>query len=61
MVGGFSESPMLRDAVERAFPNHSLIIPQEAGLAVLRGPTHVTRLDERDKDSRKSRPLFSCS
>jgi hypothetical protein len=37
MVGGFSESPMLRNAVERAFPNHSLIIPQEAGLAVLRG------------------------
>jgi hypothetical protein len=28
---------MLRNAVERAFPNHSLIIPQEAGLPVLRG------------------------
>ena len=27
----------LRNAVERAFPNHTLIIPQEAGLAVLRG------------------------
>jgi hypothetical protein len=37
MVGGFSESPMLRNAVERAFPNRTLIIPQEAGLAVLRG------------------------
>jgi hypothetical protein len=34
MVGGFSESPMLRNAVERAFPNQTLIIPEEAGLAV---------------------------
>jgi hypothetical protein len=34
MVGGFSESPMLRNAVERAFPNRTLIIPEEAGLAV---------------------------
>jgi hypothetical protein len=102
-------------------PNQTLIIPQEAGLAVLKGavlfgfepriistrickatygvktnsafkegtdpeekktiiegddenrsraesgsmrslsPTHVTRLDERDKDSRRSRPSFSCS
>jgi hypothetical protein len=37
MVGGFSESPMLRNAVERAFPNQTLIIPEEAGLAVLKG------------------------
>ena len=37
MVGGFSESPMLRNAVERAFPNRTLIIPEEAGLAVLKG------------------------
>jgi hypothetical protein len=47
MVGGFSESPMLRNAVERAFPNRTLIIPE--------------RLDERDKDSHKLRPSFSCS
>jgi hypothetical protein len=37
MVGEFSESPMLRNAVERAFPNQTLIIPQDAGLAVLKG------------------------
>jgi hypothetical protein len=37
MVGGFSESPMLRNAVETAFPNRTLIIPEEAGLAVLKG------------------------
>lgn len=37
MVGGFSDSPMLRDAVERAFPGMTIIIPDEAGLAVLKG------------------------
>ncbi|XP_071124900.1 heat shock 70 kDa protein 12B-like [Mytilus edulis] len=37
MVGGFSESPMLRDAVEKGFPGKTIIIPQESGLAVLKG------------------------
>ncbi|XP_052076865.1 heat shock 70 kDa protein 12B-like [Mytilus californianus] len=37
MVGGFSDSPMLRDAVESAFPEKIIIIPDEAGLAVLKG------------------------
>ena len=37
MVGGFSESPMLRHAVETAFPGKTIIIPQESGLAVLKG------------------------
>ncbi|VDI64149.1 Hypothetical predicted protein, partial [Mytilus galloprovincialis] len=37
MVGGFSDSPMLRDAVESAFPGKIIIIPDEAGLAVLKG------------------------
>lgn len=37
MVGGFSDSPMLRDAVERGFPGMTIIIPDEAGLAVLKG------------------------
>ncbi|XP_060570239.1 heat shock 70 kDa protein 12A-like [Ruditapes philippinarum] len=37
MVGGFSESPMLRHAVETSFPNARVIIPHEAGLAVLKG------------------------
>ena len=37
MVGGFSESPMIRHAVEEAFPDKRVISPHEAGLAVLKG------------------------
>lgn len=37
MVGGFSESPMLQDALKTAFPTKKFVIPNEAGLAVLKG------------------------
>ncbi|XP_062619948.1 heat shock 70 kDa protein 12A-like [Saccostrea cucullata] len=38
MVGGFSESPVLQDAVKSAFcSKYRVIVPQEAGLTVLRG------------------------
>jgi hypothetical protein len=37
MVGGFSESFILQEAVRKAFPDCHVIVPQEAGLAVLRG------------------------
>ena len=37
MVGGFSESKMLQDAIKQAFPGKKIIIPEEAGLAVLKG------------------------
>lgn len=37
MVGGFSESHMLQDAVKTAFSTKKVIIPKEAGLAVLKG------------------------
>lgn len=37
MVGGFSESPMMLDAVMKAFPNKKVIVPEDAGLAVLKG------------------------
>lgn len=37
MVGGFSESPMLQDTVRNSFPNLRIIVPDEAGLAVLKG------------------------
>ncbi|KAK3578319.1 hypothetical protein CHS0354_004229 [Potamilus streckersoni] len=37
MVGGFSESKMLQHAVRSNFPNVKVIIPQEAGLVVLKG------------------------
>ena len=37
MVGGFSESPMLQDTVRSHFPFLRIIVPDEAGLAVLKG------------------------
>lgn len=37
MVGGFSESAMLQSAIRKAFPDKLLIIPEEAGLVVLKG------------------------
>ncbi|KAH3842759.1 hypothetical protein DPMN_116263 [Dreissena polymorpha] len=37
MVGGFSESAMLQNAVMKALPDCKVIIPDEAGLCVLRG------------------------
>ena len=37
MVGGFSESAMLQNAVQKNFPDKRVVIPVEAGLAVLNG------------------------
>lgn len=37
MVGGFSESHMMLDAVKNAFPAKRVIVPVDAGLAVLKG------------------------
>lgn len=37
MVGGFSESSMLQYAIEQAFKDKKLILPNEAGLSVLKG------------------------
>ena len=37
MVGGFSESEIVQNAVRSAFPEYRIVIPQEAGLAVLKG------------------------
>ena len=37
MVGGFSESQMLQQAIKDNFPHLKLIIPEEAGLVVLKG------------------------
>ena len=37
MVGGFCESQMLQHAIQTAFPEMKIIIPQEGGLAVLKG------------------------
>ncbi|XP_033742406.1 heat shock 70 kDa protein 12A-like [Pecten maximus] len=37
LVGGYSECPLLQEEITKAFPTKRLIIPQEAGLAVLKG------------------------
>ena len=37
MVGGFSESPMLQEMIKKSFTNKKVIIPIDAGLAVLKG------------------------
>ncbi|CAG2238267.1 unnamed protein product [Mytilus edulis] len=37
MVGGFSECQLLQNAVRNAFPDQRIIIPDEAGLSVLKG------------------------
>jgi len=37
MVGGFSESPIMQSAINAAFSTKKVIIPDEAGLAVLKG------------------------
>ncbi|KAH3704788.1 heat shock 70 kDa protein 12A-like [Dreissena polymorpha] len=37
MVGGFSESPLLQEAIRSMFPGKHVTIPQDAGLAVMKG------------------------
>lgn len=37
LVGGFSESPVLQNAVKQNLKNVKVVIPHEAGLAVLKG------------------------
>lgn len=37
LVGGFSESLILQAAIREAFRNKNVIVPKEAGLAVLKG------------------------
>ena len=37
LVGGFTESPLVRDEIRRTFPNMMIITPNEPGMAVLKG------------------------
>lgn len=37
MVGGFSESEIMRNAVKKAFPYKQVIVPEQAGIAVVKG------------------------
>lgn len=36
-VGGYSESPVLINAIKKKFPNLTIIVPKDPGLAVLKG------------------------
>ncbi|XP_053391613.1 heat shock 70 kDa protein 12B-like [Mercenaria mercenaria] len=37
MVGGFSESDIMKNAIKTAFPSKQVIVPEQAGLAVVKG------------------------
>jgi hypothetical protein len=37
MVGGFSECPLIQEAVQKAFRGKRIIIPEDAGMSVLKG------------------------
>ena len=37
LVGGFAECPLVQVAMKKNFPNKRIIIPEEAGLSVLKG------------------------
>lgn len=37
MVGGFSECEIVQDAIRKAFPECRVVVPHQAGLAVLIG------------------------
>ena len=37
MVGGFSESELLQEEIKKSFPSMTVIVPKDAGLAVLKG------------------------
>lgn len=37
MVGEFSKSPIMQDAIMKAFPDKRVIVPVDAGLGVLKG------------------------
>lgn len=37
LVGGFSECKILQDSIKAKFPSHRVVVPEDAGLAVLKG------------------------
>jgi molecular chaperone DnaK (HSP70) len=37
MVGGFSECSMIQEALKSSFPEKNIIIPEDAGLAIVKG------------------------
>lgn len=37
LVGGFSDSALLQHGIQKSFPEHRVIIPEDAGLSVLKG------------------------
>ncbi|KAH3779868.1 hypothetical protein DPMN_157676 [Dreissena polymorpha] len=60
MVGGFSESKYLQQQIRLAFPDKQVIIPEEAGLAVLKGAT-MFGYNMRQIETRISRYTFGLA
>ncbi|KAH3822080.1 hypothetical protein DPMN_123850 [Dreissena polymorpha] len=51
MVGGYSESPILQEAIKKKFPNIKIIVPPDAGLAVIKGAVIVGHCPIVNKES----------
>ncbi|XP_052061588.1 heat shock 70 kDa protein 12A-like isoform X3 [Mytilus californianus] len=69
LVGGFSECPIIQDAIKQAFPEVHILIPRDdPGLAVVKGavlfghkPDFITSRITRCTYGRRIRPLFDES
>lgn len=46
MVGGFSECLMVQDAIKKHFGSVSIIAPEKAGLAVLKGAVYFGHIPD---------------
>ena len=40
MVGGFSECKLIQDAIKKRFPKKKIVVPEDCGLAVLKGAVY---------------------
>ncbi|CAG2221299.1 unnamed protein product [Mytilus edulis] len=69
LVGGFSECPIIQDAIKQAFPDVQILIPRhDPGLAVVKGavlfghkPDFITSRITRCTYGRRIRPIFDES
>lgn len=59
MVGGFSESPLLQEYIRKRFTNKRVIVPEGAGMAVLKGAV-IFGHDPSAISERKCRYTYGC-
>lgn len=59
MVGGFSESPLLQESIKNKFKDKKVIIPEAAGIAVLKGAV-IFGHDPSAISERKCRYTYGC-